>query len=141
MPLKHTGFGEDISPELCISNPPDGTKFYAISFDDMDVPFAKSFNHWLIWNIPCMDIIPEGLPKGGIISEPINACQGNAWGKNVYRGLKQPFFIRNEHRYVFTVYALDCKLDISEKSCKNELLEAINGHVLAEASITVKYKR
>lgn len=141
IPVKHTGFGEDISPELIITAAPEGAVSYALILDDLDVPFRKSFNHWIIWNIPVTDIIPAGFPKGAVIYEPIHACQGMAWGKNCYRGPKQPFFIRKEHRYVFTVYALDCQLKLSEKSRKKNMLDAMNGHILAEAKIIGRYKR
>ena len=87
------------------------------------------------------DVITEGLPCGSVIREPISACQGVAWGKHKYRGPKQPFFIRKEHRYVFTVYALDCQLGISEKSNRNELLDAMRGHILSETKLFGKYKR
>lgn len=141
IPDKHTGFGEDISPDFTITDAPEKTESFAIILDDLDVPFVKIFNHWLIWNIPKVSVIPEGLPKGAVISEPVNACQGAAWGKHCYRGPKQPFFIINEHRYVFTVYALDCQLDISEKSKRKNLLDAMNGHILAEAKLTGKHRR
>lgn len=140
IPVKHTGFGADLSPELTISGAPDGTVSFAVILDDLDVPFRKYFCHWIIWNIPGTEVIPEGLPKGAVLREPICACQGAAWGKNGYRGPKQPFFIRKEHRYVFTVYALDCRLDISEKSGRKALLDAMTGHVLAESRLMGRYK-
>ncbi len=141
IPKKHTGFGEDISPELVICNAPDDTISYAVILDDLDVPFTKSFNHWLIWNIPKTDVIPEGLPFGAVMKNPISAVQGKAWGRHGYRGPKQPLFIRNEHRYVFTVYALNVMLDISPDSDKKKLLSAMDGHILASDSLTGKYKR
>lgn len=134
IPQKHTGFGEDISPELIVTDAPEDTISFAIILDDLDVPFCKSFCHWIVWNIPKKDIIPEGLQN-------ISSCSGIAWGKHRYRGPKQPFFIRKVHRYVFNVYALDCQLDISEKSCKKNLLDAMRGHILAEASLIGKYQR
>lgn len=141
IPQKHTGFGEDISPELTITDVPEDTESFVIILDDLDVPFCKNFTHWVIWNIPVTGVIPEGLPHGAVITEPISACQGVAWGKHCYRGPKQPFFIRKEHRYVFTVYALDCRLDIPEKSRKKELLDAMSGRILAEAKLIGRYKR
>ena len=141
IPQKHTGFGEDVSPELIITDAPEDAVSFAIIFDDLDVPLRKSFTHWIIWNIPVTEVIPEGLPRGSVIREPISACQGAAWGKHCYRGPKQPVFIRNEHRYVFTVYALDCRLDISEESRKKKLFDAMQGHILAQAQITGKYRR
>lgn len=135
IPQKHTGFGEDISPELFIADAPEAAESFAIILDDLDVPFRKTFTHWIIWNIPVTEVIPEGLPCGSVIHEPITACQGEAWGKHRYRGPKQPFFIRKKHRYVFTVYALDCQLDISEQSHKKKLIDAMRGHILAEARL------
>lgn len=141
IPRKHTGFGEDISPEFTITDAPEATVSFAVILDDLDVPFCKIFTHWIVWNLPDNGVIPEGLPKGAVISEPVKACQGTAWGKNCYRGPKQPFFIRNEHRYVFTVYALDCMLDISENSDRKNLLDAMSDHILSQANITGRYKR
>ncbi len=141
IPLKHTGFGEDVSPELTIHDAPDGTASFAVILDDLDVPWAKEFTHWIVWNIPKTDTVPEGLPKGAAICEPITACQGTAWGRNCYRGPKQPFFIRNKHRYVFRVYALDCLLELSGNANRKKLLEAMKGHVLAEAGLLGKYQR
>ena len=141
IPLKHTGFGEDVSPELTIRDVPDEAKSFAVILDDLDVPWTKEFTHWIAWNIPKVYVIPEGLPKGAEIHEPITACQGIAWGRNCYRGPKQPFFIRNEHRYVFKVYALDCVLELSGDANKKNLLEAMKGHILAEAKLTGKFQR
>ena len=141
IPIKYTGFGEDVSPELTITDVPEDTVSLAIILDDLDVPFCKIFTHWIIWNIPVTEVILEGLPHGAVIREPFYACQGAAWGKHRYRGPKQPVFIRKEHRYAFTVYALDCQLDISEKSRRKNLLGAMGGHILAEASLLGKFKR
>lgn len=141
IPLKHTGFGEDFSPKLAITDVPEDTESFVIILDDLDVPFCKNFTHWVIWNIPVTGVIPEGLPHGAVITEPISACQGVAWGKHRYRGPKQPFFIKKEHRYVFTVYALDCQLDISVDSCKKNLIDAMRGHILAEARLLGKYQQ
>lgn len=140
LPKKHTGFGEDKSPEFMISDIPDGVVSLAIIMDDLDVPFRSSFTHWLIWNIPKTDTIQEGLPGGEKIEFPFSAIQGKAWGKHIYRGPKQPFFVKKEHRYAFCVYALDCMLNIPAMSGKKGLVDAMNGHVLSEAKIIGRYK-
>lgn len=140
IPKKHTGFGEDVSPELVIADAPDLTKTFAVILDDLDVPWKKDYNHWIIWNIPKTDVIPEGLPKGVTINEPVTACQGIAWGKNVYRGPKPPFFLKKVHRYVFYVFALDSELELSGKADKKALMAAMEEHVLAEAKITGLYQ-
>ena len=140
IPKKYTGFGEDISPEILLNDIPGGTVSLAIVMDDLDVPFRKFFTHWVIWNIPSTEKIPEGLPNGRNIEKPIRAVQGKAWGKHVYRGPKQPFFIKREHRYVFHVYALDCRLNLSETAGKKELMDAMKGHMLADSELIGRYK-
>ena len=109
--------------------------------DDLDIPFLPAYNHWLIWNIPAMQEIPEKIPHGPEIPGLGNARQGIAYGKNKYRGPKQPVFIRNMHRYVFRIYVLDCFLDLTAASVKKDLTEAMEGHVLQQGSIMGKYKR
>ena len=141
IPIKYTGFGKDVSPAFTLSDVPQNTVSFALIMNDLDVPFCKIFTHWIVWNIPVTETIPEGLPNGAFINTPLTACQGVAWGRHIYRGPKQPFFVRGEHRYLFTLYALDCKLDIPASSKRKELLTAMTGHILATASITGKFKR
>ena len=52
IPQKYTGFGDDLSPEFIITDVPEEAVSFAIILDDLDVPFRKSFTHWIIWNIP-----------------------------------------------------------------------------------------
>lgn len=140
IPKKYTGYGEDLSPELILSDVPEEAVSLAIILDDLDVPFRKNYNHYIAWNIPNVKIIPEGLPKGEIIDKPVKACQGVAWGKNSYRGPKPPFFLKKAHRYVFYVYALDCELSIPCASKKKDLMCAMEDHILDMAALTGLYK-
>lgn len=140
IPKKHTGYGEDLSPELVLTDVPKETVSLAIILDDLDVPWKKEYNHWIVWNIPNTEIVPEGLPKGPEIDKPIKACQGIGWGKNCYRGPKPPFFLKKAHRYVFYVYALDSELVLSPNSKKEALINAMQGHILAETSLMGLYK-
>ena len=141
MPKKHTGFGADASPAFQLNNLDDGTVSIAITMDDLDIPFMEAYNHWLIWNIPKANKIPENIPRSASVASLRNASQGVAYGKHRYRGPKQPFFIRSTHRYVFRFYALDCMLDLDSHTRKPALLAAMRGHILQEGSITGKYKR
>lgn len=139
IPEKHTGFGEDISPPFKLEDVPPETVSIAIVMDDLDVPIKGEFTHWIIWNIPPAPYIPEGIPGGRRIHTPVSAVQGKAWGKNKYRGPKQPPFIRKAHRYRFTAFALDTMLDISPGSNKKQLLQAMSGHVVDKADLTGIY--
>lgn len=141
MPKKHTGFGDDISPEFHLENLSDEAVSISIIMSDLDVPFTKEYNHWVIWNIPKVQTIPENIPYGSQVPSLNNAIQGVAYGVNRYRGPKQPVFVRNTHRYVFNFYILDCFLCLTEKARKKDLAAAMNGHVIQTGSITGKYKR
>lgn len=141
IPIKHTGFGDDISPDFRFTNLCENGVSIAIIMDDLDVPFNAEFNHWLIWNIPKMKEIPEGIPYIAVIPELGNAVQGMLWGKNRYRGPKQPIFVRNTHRYVFYFFVLDCFLELNSSAGKQQLLKSMEGHILQEVNIMGKYKR
>ena len=141
MPVDYTGFGKDMSPDFRLHNLSKKAVSIAIIMDDLDIPFLPAYNHWLIWNIPAMQEIPEKIPHGPEIPGLGNARQGIAYGKNKYRGPKQPVFIRNMHRYVFRIYVLDCFLDLTAASVKKDLTEAMEGHVLQQGRIMGKYKR
>lgn len=141
IPIKHTGFDRDVSPGFQLLYLCEEAVSIAIIMDDLDVPFTPTFNHWLIWNIPKMKEIPENIPYAAVVSELGNAVQGIAWGKNRYRGPKQPIFVRSTHRYVFHFFILDCFLSLKPSARKQELLKAMQGHILQESNITGKYKR
>ena len=64
MPDECSGYGNDISPDIRVEDIPDGTQTLAIILDDLDHPVFREFNHWIAWNIPCVNLIPEALPGG-----------------------------------------------------------------------------
>ena len=45
------------------------------------------------------------------------------------------------HRYFFKLYAIDKKLDLSPGLTKEALLRAIEGHIIGQAELFVKYGR
>ncbi len=141
IPKKHTGFGKDISPAFQLSGLSPEAVSIAIIMDDLDIPIIKALNHWLIWNVPKTEFIPENIPYGAVVPSLGNAKQGVGYGRNRYRGPKQPVFVRSMHRYVFHFYVLDCFLDLDSRARKSNLLEAMKGHVLQQGSITGKFKR
>lgn len=133
------GIWEDKSPDIRVSGIPDGTQSFAVVMDDLDHPVFKEFNHWVTWNIPCLDVIPGELPRGGAIYSPIHAEQGVGYGRHVYRGPKPPF--NGKHRYRITAFALDDLMKLNPSSRKKDLLKAIDGHVLAKGELLGVYQR
>lgn len=64
--------------------------------------------------------------------------QGRAYGRNRYKGPKPP--LRWIHTYVFTVYALDCRLNLSPTCRKPDLLAAMEGHILQRATLSGQFQ-
>lgn len=141
IPRRHTGFGEDLSPALCLSGLSPEAISLVVTMDDLDVPFTKIYSHWLIWNLPPQAELPEGIPHGPVLPELGGAAQGVGYGKHGYRGPYPPPFLRTPHRYVFHVYALDCRLELSPEEKRRALLPAMKGHILQEASLMGTFQR
>lgn len=139
IPDRCSGYGEDKSPDLGITNIPEGTLTLALIMDDLDHPVFREFNHWVAWNIPRVDIIPGAIAKGSVSEEPVHVEQGIGYGKHVYRGPKPP--LNGKHRYRFRVYALDTRLHLPEHSRKKDLVKAMEGHILAAGELTGIYRR
>jgi Raf kinase inhibitor-like YbhB/YbcL family protein len=129
IPKKYSCDGEDINPPLEISDIPDETKALAIITEDPDAPRGV-FDHWLVWNIPPNEAIPENSKQG------INGI--NSFGKPGYGGPCPP---SGSHRYFFKVYALDTELNLTAGANKQQLQNAMKDHVLASGEIMAHYKR
>lgn len=138
IPGKYTCQGQDISPPLAWSEPPRGTQCFALIMDDPDAP-GGVFAHWLIFNIPSDSrTLPEALPTQNQL--PNGALQGkNDFGTVGYRGPCPPS--GPAHRYRFTLYALDRPLDLKPGTSKKQVLDAMNGHILAQGQLTGTYRR
>ena len=61
IPVKYTGDGENLSPPLEWSDPPPGTKSFALVVEDPDAP-SGIFRHWGLYNIMAeRRMLPEGV--------------------------------------------------------------------------------
>lgn len=141
MPKKYTVHGENISPDFHLANLSDDAKSIVIIMEDLDHFGRKTFPHWLIWNLPAQSDIPEAISKGAIVKELDNAFQGVAYGKNGYRGPKIFRLLNRRHRYCFTIYALDEKIDLLFSAEKKQLLKVMEKHIIQKGQIIGTYKR
>ncbi|MFQ3548560.1 MAG: YbhB/YbcL family Raf kinase inhibitor-like protein [Armatimonadota bacterium] len=137
IPIKYTCEGEDISPQLHWSNPPDNTKSFAIVCRDPDSMYGV-FTHWVIYNIPNnFSLIDENIEKVEILENGIT--QGlNDFGKIGYGG---PCPKKGTHRYIFTIYALDIEPTIKPGLNYDEFMEHIKAHILDKANLMGRYCR
>ncbi len=134
IPKRHTCDGENVSPPLAWTGAPAATKSFAVVCDDPD---AFNFTHWVLFDVPGnAGALDEGLRPGRL---PPGAAEGaNDFGGTGWGGPCPP---TGEHRYVFRLYALDVpKLGLAAPT-KQQLERAIEGHVLAEARLTGRYRR
>lgn len=122
--------GDDTSPPLSITGIPEGTRTLALVVEDPDAP-SGTFDHWVAFDISPSTGIPEGVGKLGTAGV-------NSSGSLGYTGPCPP---SGTHRYFFRLYALDTELGLSEGATKQEVLEAAEGHVLAQGTLMGTYQR
>lgn len=141
IPSKYTCQAEDVSPALAWSGVPDGAQSLALIVDDPDAPDPAApkmiWVHWVLYNLPANSsglaeaVAVEALPQGTLQGK-------NDWKNTGYGGPCPPI---GEHRYFFKLYALDSALPDLDQPSKDALLEAMEGHVLAEAQLMGTYQK
>ncbi|MBA7656850.1 hypothetical protein ES703_64777 [subsurface metagenome] len=138
IPTKYTCEGQDVSPAITWGEPPAGTQSLALIVDDPDAPVGV-FTHWVLFNLPADSRgLPEAMPTQAQL--PDGSLQGkNDFGKIGYGGPCPP--PGRPHRYQFTLYALDQTLDLKAGASKKQVLDAMQGHILAQGRLTGTYQR
>jgi Raf kinase inhibitor-like YbhB/YbcL family protein len=129
IPAEYTCDGEDVSPPLVITDIPQGTETLALIVEDPDSP-GGTWDHWVVFDIPPTDQIPRGAT--GLGTDGVNT-----FGATGYGGPCPP---SGSHRYLHRVFALDIGLGLTEGATKTEVLEAMKGHVVAEAGLVGIYR-
>ena len=137
IPTRHTGEGEDVSPQFSWTDAPDGTQSYALICHDPDAPLIKpgscGFVHWVLYGIPgAATVLAEGV--GDL------TCGVNDFGKNSYGGPMPPEG-HGTHRYFFWLLALDAELDLEPGLTMWQLLEKIEPAVIGMNRLMGTYSR
>ena len=129
IPMKHTCDDLGVSPPLHWEGVPEEAQSLALTVIDPDAPL--SWIHWLVYNIPTdAHLILEGGPV------PTGAIEvRNDFGKESYGGPCPP---SGEHRYYFTLYALDSK-DLQMR--KENFVELCKKHAIDKAELLGRYSR
>lgn len=138
IPKKCTADGPDVAPALQWSGTPGTTKSLALICDDPDAP-RGTWVHWVLYHLPPdTRSLPEGVTAQKGLSK--GARQGtNDFGKTGYGGPAPP--AGKPHRYFFKLFALDTMLDLPEGATRQQLDEAMKGHIVAEGQLMGKYGR
>ncbi|MFP3873423.1 MAG: YbhB/YbcL family Raf kinase inhibitor-like protein [Thiohalophilus sp.] len=141
IPRQYTCEGEDISPPLTWSGIPPGTRSLALIVDDPDAPDPQApkmvYVHWVLYNLPpessglAENSRATGLPEGTL--------EGlNDWQQPGYGGPCPPI---GRHRYFHKLYALDTVLPALHNPSKDQLLAAMEDHILARAELVGTYQK
>ncbi|MFT3892132.1 MAG: YbhB/YbcL family Raf kinase inhibitor-like protein [Anaerolineales bacterium] len=127
IPAKYSCIGKNTSPALTWSEPPVGTSSFALIVDDPDAPMG-TWVHWVLYNIPADT---RNLPEGLSTQDPLSAGK-NSSSHLSYDGPCPP---NGTHRYYFKLYALDSAFSLSPGATKDQLLQAMDGHILAQSEL------
>ena len=126
IPAKYSCVGKNISPALAWNDPPAGTQSFALIVDDPDAPIG-TWVHWVLFNIP---VDTRSLQEN---MDPSAMSAGkNSSGNLRFDGPCPP---SGTHRYFFKLYALDATLSLSPGATKEQILNAMKGHNLAQGEL------
>lgn len=123
------------NPPLVVDGVPGEAASLAIIMDDPDAvePAGKIWDHWLVWNVgPEVTELPEDWNAA-----EAGAVEGqNDFGEHGYGGPNPP---DREHTYRVRLYALDTTLDLGRSATKDDIEDAMAGHVLDRALLEGTY--
>lgn len=132
-----------VSPKLEWTHVPPGVVSFTLILHDPDgAPGKQSEDvlHWLAFNIPGS---ATGLDEGqkAEATMPDGMIQAKNRGGRVGfmgpgAGAAGPY-----HHYTFELYALDTKLSLGPDATRAEVLQAMNGHVIAKAALEGRFHR
>lgn len=135
--------GGNVSPALEWSDPPAGTKSFAVTVYDPDAPTGSGWWHWTVFNIPAdVRSLPAGAGDPSGAKLPPGAGQGRTdFGMAGYGGACPPPG-DPPHRYIFTVWALDAdRLPLDSQASGAMVGFNLNQHALSKDSLTTRYGR
>ena len=133
IPTQFTCDGGDQVPELRWSDPPSGTKSFALVIDDPDAP-SGTFRHWGVFDIPA-----SARSIGG--GQRIGTEVTNDFGKPGYGGPCPPKG-HGPHHYHFKLFALNVdRLGLDANAKIADVERTARQHAIAERELIGTYQR
>jgi Raf kinase inhibitor-like YbhB/YbcL family protein len=146
MAKKYTQEGENVSPPLSWTGVPASAVELVLVVEDPDAPHPQPVLHWVAYHIPpqltgleegvaTWPEVPVGVGPGKMMR------QGQNNSKKVgYTGPMPPLG-HGVHHYHFQLFAVDRLLNLSDKPEREQLIEAMKGHVVAQGELVGTYER
>ena len=130
-----------VSPALNWTGTPAGTQSFVLVMHDLDVIVGKTTGdnlHWLAFNIPgTATSLPQGVPTTPTLAD--GTIQPRNRTSNGFQGPGAPAPIY--HHYVFELWALDSKLPLDANASRDEVMKAMDGHVLDKGVLVGRFHR
>ena len=137
----HAAAGENISPQLSWSGAPEGTQGYLLSCFDPDAPTPSGYWHWTVVDLDSsVTSLEQGEGQSDLTLPGAGFHLKTDGGEFGYEGAAPPAGDR-EHRYVFTIHALDVptlELEPEHTPAKAHFLGLF--HTLARGVLTATYQ-
>ena len=144
IPNKYTSADpKPVNPELDWTNVPEGTVSFVLILHDPDTALQRKTDdvlHWLVFNIPgTARKLAEGvgsdatLPDGTVQAKSLRGAPG-------YMGPGAPA-AGPDHHYTFELFALDEKLDLGPDATRQQVIDAMQGHILGKAALVGRFHR
>jgi Raf kinase inhibitor-like YbhB/YbcL family protein len=136
IPDLHSCEGADISPSLEWSGAPVETRSFALIVEDPDAPNGV-WCHWVLFDIgPRNQALPRAFRPGTLGLDGTNDMEKLGYGGPC------PPKGHGPHRYFFRLSALNVPtLGLAPGVKRAAVLEAMKGHVLAEAQYMGRFER
>lgn len=133
--------GGNASPHLRWSGAPEGTVGYVVTAFDPDAPTASGFWHWVVANLPAdVTELPRGAGSG---DDALPGSGGfhvrNDVGVRGYGG-PAPLAAPKRHRYIFTVHAIDERLEVDADATPAVVGFNLFFHTLGRAHLISEYE-
>jgi Raf kinase inhibitor-like YbhB/YbcL family protein len=132
-----------VSPQLKWTNVPPNTVSFVLIAHDPDVAIEKKTGdvlHWMAFNIPGTSMgLPEGVPTNASLADGTIQAK-NRRGLVGYLGPGAPA-VGPYHHYTFELFALDTKLSLGPDATRDDVLAAMNGHILGKGVLVGRFHR
>jgi Raf kinase inhibitor-like YbhB/YbcL family protein len=126
LPLDYTCYRANISPPLQWTGAPQATKSFVLFLEKREIE-ANPQETWIIFNVPGdLDGLEKNIPKNAELENGIRHAASDQ-GVMEYTGPCEP---RGKVDYAFRLFALDTVLGAPAGTKKDDLIRAMNGHII-----------